>query len=321
MLQFCTPVIYASVGTLTYHRKALDAKNFNFTQIRSARDVHHNKVNLKNCWEDAPRITLGQASSEGGKYALISLQDMVEDAKAGLLDAIVTAPIDKHSIQSDQFAFPGHTEFLTQAFGRKDSLMFMCGEHFRIGLVTGHVPLNAVSANITTDKIIRKLQLMHESLVLDFNIRKPRIAVLALNPHAGELGLLGNEEQDIIIPALEAAKRHDIIALGPFPADGFFGSEMYKGFDGILAMYHDQGLIPFKLMNFETGVNFTAGLPIIRTSPDHGTAYSIAGKNEADESSFRYAVYMAADLLKNRRLHEEVTANPLRSQLVKEKEL
>jgi 4-hydroxythreonine-4-phosphate dehydrogenase len=199
--------------------------------------------------------------------------------------------------------------------------MFMCGEHFRIGLVTGHVPLNNVSANITIDKILRKLELMHESLVVDFNVRKPRIAVLALNPHAGELGLLGNEEQDMIIPALETARQRDILAMGPYPADGFFGSEMYKGFDGILAMYHDQGLVPFKLMNFETGVNYTAGLPVIRTSPDHGTAYSIAGKNEADESSFRHAVFLALEVLKNRKMHEEVNQNPLRSQVVREKEL
>ncbi|MDQ3073708.1 MAG: 4-hydroxythreonine-4-phosphate dehydrogenase PdxA, partial [Bacteroidota bacterium] len=212
------------------------------------------------------------------------------------------------------------TEYLTEAFGHKDSLMFLVGEHFRTGVVSGHMPLREVASAITPEKIFRKLELMHQSLEEDFTLRSPQIAVLGLNPHAGENGLLGNEEEDTIRPAIERAKEKGIAAHGPYPADGFFGTRMYTQFDGVLAMYHDQGLVPFKLMNFETGVNFTAGLPFVRTSPDHGTGYAIAGKNLADESSFRAALFMAADIVRNRDLHKEINANPLRSQLVREKE-
>jgi 4-hydroxythreonine-4-phosphate dehydrogenase len=224
-------------------------------------------------------------------------------------------------MQSEEFRFPGHTEYLTEAFGCKNSLMFLTGEYFKIGVVTGHIPLSEVAESITTEAVYEKILLMHNSLLTDFGVRKPKIAVLGLNPHAGENGLLGAEEQDVIMPAIEKATAEGLIVIGPFPADGFFGNRMHQLYDGILAMYHDQGLVPFKLMNFETGVNFTAGLPVVRTSPDHGTAYAIAGKNEANEQSFREAVYSACDIIKNRRLYEEINRNPLQSQLIKEKEL
>ncbi|RYD77130.1 MAG: 4-hydroxythreonine-4-phosphate dehydrogenase PdxA [Sphingobacteriales bacterium] len=321
MLDYCTPVIYCAGATLTFARKIFDAKTFNFNQIKEVREARPDKINVVNAWQDNPRINFGQPSTESGKYAWISLQAMAEDASLGLLDAIVTAPIDKHTIQSEEFNFPGHTEYLTDKFGAENSLMFLVGEHFKIGVVTGHIPLSEVPRKISEQSILTKLQLMNTSLERDFNIRKPKIAVLGLNPHAGEEGLLGPEEVETITPAIETAKEKGIMAFGPFPADGFFGSRLYNSFDGILAMYHDQGLTPFKLLNFETGVNYTAGLKVVRTSPDHGTAYNIAGKNVADESSFREAVFMAATIVKNRALYIEVNENPLRSQLVKEKEM
>ena len=319
--EFCTPIIYGSTSTLAYHRKTIEGINFNPFPIRDIKEMNHNRVNLINCWQETIRITLGEPSDEAGKYALISLEAMVNDAKQGLLDAIVTAPIDKHTIQSEYFNFPGHTEYLTRAFGVTESLMLLASEELRIGVVTGHIPLSAVPESITSDAIIRKLKLMHASLKVDFNIRKPKIAVLGLNPHAGDGGLLGKEEIEIITPAIETAKTRDVIVLGPFSADGFFGAHTYHNFDGILAMYHDQGLIPFKFANFNNGVNFTAGLPVVRTSPDHGTGYDIAGKNLANEQSFREAIYLACDIVKNRRLNTEVNKNPLKSQLAKEREI
>jgi len=287
MVEFCTPVIYGSLSVVNYHRKTMEGVVFNANQIREVREAHPNRVNLINCWQDTMRITLGQPSEETGKYALISLDAMLTDAREGRLDAIVTAPIDKHSIQSEEFKFAGHTEYLTKAFSQEDSLMFLAGEQFKIGVATGHIPLSAVASNLTAERIYKKIRMMNQSLKVDFNIRKPKIAVLGLNPHAGDSGLLGSEEAEIIMPAIERAKKEDIVVFGPYAADGFFGSHTYHQFDGTLAMYHDQGLIPFKYANFESGVNFTAGLPIVRTSPDHGTAYNIAGKNEANEQSFR----------------------------------
>jgi 4-hydroxythreonine-4-phosphate dehydrogenase len=319
--EFCTPIIYGSSSTLAYHRKTIEGNNFNPYLIKDVREMNHNRVNLINCWQETIRITLGEPSEETGKYALISLEAMVKDAKDGLLDAIVTAPIDKHTIQSDTFKFPGHTEYLTQAFGLEDSLMILSSEEFRIGVVTGHIPLLDVAGRINSDLILKKLKLMHTSLKVDFNIRKPKIAVLGLNPHAGDGGLLGKEEIEIITPAIETAKYKDVIVYGPYPADGFFGAHTYHNFDGILAMYHDQGLIPFKLTNFESGVNYTAGLPVVRTSPDHGTGYDIAGKNQANEQSFRESIYLACDIVKNRKLYAEVNKNPLKSQLAKEREV
>jgi 4-hydroxythreonine-4-phosphate dehydrogenase len=321
MLQFCTPVIYGSMNALNYHRKAIDARAFNVTQVKDINEIHTRRLNLITCWQENPRIEFGQKSAESGHHAWLALKAMVEDAKWGKLDGMVTAPIDKHSIQNENFSFPGHTEYLMESFGMQDSLMFLIGEEFKIGVVTGHIPLSEVADAISSEKVLSKIRIMHESLITDFGIPNPKIAVLGLNPHAGESGLLGSEEEESITPAIEAARNEGILSMGPYPADGFFGTHMHHNFDGILAMYHDQGLVPFKLLHFEKGVNYTAGLPVVRTSPDHGTAYAIAGKNMANEQSFREAVYLACDVLRQKKAHEEMNRNPLQSQVSKEKEI
>ena len=320
MLLFCTPVIYASTSTINYHRKVIDAKNFNFTAVNSIDQIHRGKVNVINLWEESLRFTLGTPNPENGKYSFMSIKQAVEDAKAGKIDGIVTAPIDKFSIQSSEFKFPGHTEYFATNFESK-ALMLMLGEEFRIGVVTGHVPLSEVSARLTQEKLREKLILLGKSLINDFGIPTPRIAVLGLNPHAGEKGMIGHEEVEVISPVIAELKEKGMFVFGPYPADGFFGKRMHREFDGVLAMYHDQGLVPFKLMNFETGVNYTAGLPIVRTSPDHGTAYDLAGKNTADETSFRYAVYKACDIFNTRIDQAEMNENPLKSRSVREKEV
>ena len=307
-----TPVIYAHSKVLSFYRKQFSAAEFNFQQIKNALEIHPRKVNLINCWTEEVEITPGEPSPQSGSCAFKSLDAAVMDLQENLLDALVTAPIDKQNIQSDDFKFPGHTEYLTEKFGADDSLMFLISENLRVAVVSGHVPISEVASDINKEKIYSKIKLMHESLRRDFGITKPRIAVLGLNPHAGDNGLLGKEEQEIIAPAVKQAFEDKIFAYGPYAADGFFGSSAYKQFDGILAMYHDQGLVPFKALSFGHGVNFTAGLPIVRTSPDHGTAYNIAGKGEASESSFREALFMAHDILMNRRTFDEVHSNPLK---------
>lgn len=300
MFRFMTPVIYGSNKVLTYYRKSINMEEQNHHQVRGAGQFNFKKINIYNCWEDTPEITPGVENEIGGKYALIALNKAVEDLKQGYLDAVITAPISKKNIQSDEFKFPGHTEFFTENFGSKDSLMFLVSDLLRVGVVTGHVPLKEVAGQLSKEKVLKKIKLMEQSLKKDFGINKPRIAVLGLNPHAGEGGLLGEEEDSIIKPAIDEAKNKGILAFGPFPADGFFGNGNFKKFDGILAMYHDQGLIPFKTLAFENGINFTAGLSIVRTSPDHGTAFNMAGKNQADESSMREAIYLACEIVKNR---------------------
>lgn len=257
-------------------------------------------------------IQPGKVTPEAGQAALACLERAVEDLKAGKIDALITGPINKHNIQSETFKFPGHTEYLAQAFGVPDDLMFMVGETLRVGVVTGHVPLGRVRQNVTRNAIHQKLTMMMQSLKVDFGIEKPRIAVLGLNPHAGENGLLGNEEQETIIPVIEDWRKKGELVYGPFPADGFFGTRGYRKYDAVLAMYHDQGLIPFKAIAFDEGVNFTAGLPIVRTSPDHGTAYDIAGKNLADENSMTQAIYLACDVARRRKEHQETQANALK---------
>ncbi|WP_420577998.1 4-hydroxythreonine-4-phosphate dehydrogenase PdxA [Ekhidna sp.] len=301
ILKQFTPVIYGSAKVISYYRKALDKENFNYQQISSIDKIAHKKVNVLNVWDETIEINPGQANETGGKYAVLSLQHAVKDLKDEKIDAITTAPLAKDLVQSDEFKFPGHTEYLTQEAGESDSLMFLVHESLRVGVVTGHIPLNEVSAKVTKEKIVFKLQKMIKSLQKDFGIKKPRVAVLGLNPHAGENGLLGDEEQKVIIPAIDEVKKGHHIVMGPFPADGFFGMRTYKQYDGILAMYHDQGLIPFKNMAFEEGVNYTAGLPFVRTSPDHGTAFSIAGNGQADETSFRNALYLANDIIRQRK--------------------
>jgi 4-hydroxythreonine-4-phosphate dehydrogenase len=310
----CIPVVYGSPKVAAYHRKALNISNFSFNNIKSAEEANRKKANMINCLDDDIRVELGKSTPQGGEAALISLERAVKDLKEGKIDVLITAPIDKHNIQSDSFTFRGHTEYLKSTFGAEEVLMFMIGESLRIGIATGHVPLNKVSELITVDSLLRKIKLMNQSLMLDFGIRKPRIAVMGLNPHAGDNTLLGMEEVESIIPAIQQAVNEGILAFGPFPADGFFGAGSFTKFDGILAMYHDQGLTPFKALSFDTGVNFSAGLPIVRTSPVHGTAFSIAGKGEASENSFRQAIYLACDIFRNRQMYAEISRNPLKHQ-------
>ncbi|MEO1255650.1 MAG: 4-hydroxythreonine-4-phosphate dehydrogenase PdxA [Bacteroidota bacterium] len=300
LTKYFTPIIYGSGKVISFYRKNLNKENFNYQQISSIDKVALKKVNVLNVWNEAIEITPGQAKENGGRYAVLSLQKAVSDLKEEKIDALVTAPLSKELVQSDDFKFPGHTEYLTQEAGESESLMFLVHESLRVGVVTGHISLKEVSEKLTKEKIIVKLNKMIRSLQKDFGIKKPRIAVLGLNPHAGENGLLGKEEEEIIIPAINEVKNGRHIISGPFPSDGFFGMKTYKQFDGVLAMYHDQGLIPFKTMAFEEGVNYTAGLPFVRTSPDHGTAFAIAGKNEADETSFRNAIYLANDIVRMR---------------------
>lgn len=304
ILRHLTPVIYADGRVISFYRKQLDLQNFTYNQTKSIESIHQRKVNVLNLNEQEIEITPGEPGKSGGEYAIASLRRALEDLKSGKINAIATAPLSKEMVQSDDFKFPGHTEFLTQEDGAKDSLMFLVAEGLRVGVVTGHIPLKEVAQAVTQERIETKLNLMIKSLKKDFGIKKPRIAVLGLNPHAGENGLLGEEEEKIISPSIKTFKDKGNLVFGPYPADGFFGTNQFRSFDGILAMYHDQGLIPFKNMAFDTGVNFTAGLSFIRTSPDHGTGFPIAGKGEASETSMRNAIYMAADIFKNRSEHQ-----------------
>jgi len=312
ILEMCTPVVYGSPKVAAYHRKALNLESFNFNTIRKASEADSRKANIINCIDDNVRVELGKISDVAGEASYMSLEAAVNDLKAGEIDALVTAPISKDNIQSEKFNFPGHTEFLAEQFGTNNYLMLMVSEMMKIGVVTTHVPLAGVPSLITKEAILNKLRIMAGSLEQDFSIKKPRIAVLGLNPHAGDGGLLGSEENDIIIPAIEKAKGEGILAIGPYPADGFFGSGDYARFDAILAMYHDQGLTPFKVISFERGVNYTAGLPVIRTSPAHGTAFDIAGEGKASPDSFREALYLAIDIHKSRELYREISKNPLK---------
>ncbi|WP_304067429.1 4-hydroxythreonine-4-phosphate dehydrogenase PdxA [Pedobacter glucosidilyticus] len=309
--KYCTPIVYGHTKVASFHRKAADIHEFIFQVVNDASQAHHGKPNMINCWEEDVKIELGVANETGGKYALLSLQRATDDLVAGKIDALVTAPINKYNIQSEAFKFPGHTEFIQEKAGGQDALMFMISENFKVGVVTGHIPVKDIASNITVENIVSKLKLMNQSLKNDFWVEKPKIAVLGLNPHAGDNGLLGKEEQEIIIPAIEAAAEAGVFAFGPFPADGFFGNQAYAKFDAVLAMYHDQGLIPFKSMSFNSGVNFTAGLPVVRTSPDHGTGYDIAGKNLAVPASFREALFAAIHIVKSRREQAELAANTL----------
>lgn len=312
--EICVPVVYGSPKVAAYHRKALNINNFSFNNIRTAEEANPKRANLINCLDDNIRVELGKSTPQGGEAALISLEKAVSDINNGKIDVLVTAPIDKKNIQSEKFRFSGHTEYLKSKAGAGDVLMFMIGESVRIGVATGHVPLSRVPAMITPDLLLSKLRLMNQSLIIDFGIRRPRIAVLGLNPHAGDDSLLGSEEAEVITPAIQQALKENMLIFGPFPADGFFGAGSFAKFDGILAMYHDQGITPFKALSFDTGVNFTAGLPFVRTSPVHGTAFHIAGKGEASENSFRQAIYLACDIFRNRQMYAEITRNPLRHQ-------
>ena len=313
MTEMCTPIIYGSPKVAAYHRKALNIENLSFNHVRNANEAHPKRINIINVIDDNTRVELGKSTREAGESSYNALDAACIDLEQGLIDVLVTAPINKDNIQSEQFHFPGHTEFLAQRFKTDNYVMLMVSETMKMGVVTTHMPLSEVSKHITKDAVLSKLRIIAKTLQQDFSINKPRIAVFGLNPHAGDNGLLGKEEIDIILPAILKAKKEGIIALGPYPADGFFGSEDYRKFDAILAMYHDQGMIPFKLASFEQGVNYTAGLPVIRTSPAHGTAYSIAGEDKASPESFRQAMFLAVDIFKNRKLFREISKNPLKS--------
>ena len=312
MLELCTPIIYGSPKVMTYHRKTLNLDT-SFTIIGSAAEAIPGKINVINCNEDEFKVEFGKPSRESGKSAFEALEKAMIDYKEGLYDILVTAPIHKEMIQSEGFTFPGHTEYIEQSVGDGDkALMILASERLRVALVTGHVPIAKISSILTKELIEEKIQLFNTSLKTDFGIGAPRIAVLGLNPHAGDGGVIGMEEENVIIPAISAMREQGVICYGPFPADGFMGNNLYTHFDGVLAMYHDQGLTPFKVLAMDEGVNFTAGLPIVRTSPDHGTAFDIAGKGEASENSFRQAIYMGIDIYRNRKNEADASRNPLR---------
>lgn len=310
MLDMFTPVIYGLSRVLSYNRKNLNANDFNYNTIRDAAYLKSRKINLVNLSENEIKIEYGQSVERAGHFAHEALKYAVNDLKTEKIDVVVTAPISKENIQSDTFNFPGHTEFFASQFESPDYLMLMVSGALRVGTITGHIPLSNVSEKLTKELILHKIKVLNDSLIRDFGVQKPKIALLGLNPHAGENGQIGHEEEQIIIPAINQAKKDGLLAFGPFPADGFFAGD-YRKFDGILAMYHDQGLIPFKTLAFNQGVNFTAGLPIVRTSPAHGTAYDIAGKGLASEEPLRNAIYLAIDIFNNRLQYDETTANPL----------
>ena len=311
IFDFCTPVIYGSPKVAAYHRKALNVTNFMFNTVQSANDLVHKKANIINCLDDNIRVELGKSTSMAGESAVISLEQAVKDLQDGIIDVLVTAPLNRENTQTEALNFKGHTKYLMEKFNTKDALILMTSELMKVGVVSGHVPISEVSEHITEDNILKKLRILNKTLTEDFAIRKPKIAVFGLNPHAGDSGIIGKEEVEIIIPAIEKAEKEGILALGPYSADGFFGSDSFVKFDAILAMYHDQGIAPFKALNFDTGVNFTAGLPVIRTTPDHGTAYQIAGLGKASPNSFREAVYMACAIHKNRKEYAKLTENTL----------
>lgn len=314
LAEMCIPVIYGSQKVAMYHRKVLDLQMGQLNQIQNTKTAVANKVNIINCIDENVKVELGASTKEAGEAAFAALERATDDLKKGFIDVLVTAPINKDNIQRDDFKFPGHTEYLEDKFAEEGekSLMILATDQLRVALITGHVPLAEVSQKITKEKIVELAKVFAFSLRRDFNIRRPKIAILGLNPHAGENGLLGSEENDIIIPAIKELQTEKFLCFGPFAADGFFGSGEFNKYDGVLAMYHDQGLAPFKAIAMEEGVNFTAGLPIIRTSPAHGTAYSIAGKNTASEESFRQAIYMALDTFRCRQIFDEAYANPLK---------
>ncbi|MFA6261556.1 MAG: 4-hydroxythreonine-4-phosphate dehydrogenase PdxA [Bacteroidia bacterium] len=308
---YCTPVVYGSPKIISFWKKIIGHPEFNLNIIRSLDQVHHKKSNILVCWDDEVEIKPGEVTPTAGKYAFRSLERATKDIQQGLIHALVTAPLNKDNINSDALPFKGHTEYLAQQAGTTDFMMMLISNQVKVGLVTGHVPLKDVASLISVDLILKKLRVMKKSLEKDFNIIKPKMALLGLNPHAGDNGLLGKEDKDIIAVAAKKAQDEGMVVYGPYSADGFFGTRQFEKFDAVLAMYHDQGLIPFKYMAFEDGVNFTAGLPFVRTSPDHGTGYSLAGKNQASEVSFRNALYAAIDILRNRNENFKLDENPL----------
>ncbi len=312
VLEMCTPVIFGSNKVINFYRKAIPDSAFNFQVIKEMGRVNHKQVNVLNCWEEDININPGQLTDVGGKYAIRSLIAAVDALKQQTIHGLVTAPIHKKNTHSDEFNHTGHTPFLKETFGVKDVLMLMTSETFKVGLLSEHVPVRDAHIAVTKENILSKLHILNQSLIRDFGIDRPKIAVLGLNPHAGDEGLIGNEEELIIKPAIREAKNNNILVTGPFPADGFFARSYQERFDAVLAMYHDQGLVPFKSLAIGQGVNYTAGLPVVRTSPDHGTAYDIAGKNRADASSFLEAVFTCLDIINKRNFYDENHRNPLK---------
>ncbi len=300
ILKYITPVIYADNRIFSFYRKLYNKQHFNYHLLSAGSRVQNRKINLVDLKADQIEVKPGQADPESGRYAVRSLRKAVEDLKAGFIQGIVTCPISKETVQSEDFNFPGHTEYITQESKASESLMLMVSDQLKVGVATGHIALKDVSAALTREKLEQKLQILIDTLKKDFSIKKPRVAVMGLNPHAGENGLLGNEETDTIFPVIQSFKDKGNLVFGPFPADGFFGSSEVKKYDGVLAMYHDQGLTPFKQFAFTEGVNYTAGLSLVRTSPDHGTAFPIAGKGVADETSFRNALFLVKDIIQRR---------------------
>ncbi|WP_290795292.1 4-hydroxythreonine-4-phosphate dehydrogenase PdxA [Flavihumibacter sp. UBA7668] len=313
LLELCTPIVFASNKAINFYRKSIPDSNFNFQQIKDFTRINPKQVNIFNCWEEEVAITPGQLTEEGGKYAVLSLTTAVEALKAGNIHGLVTAPIHKKNTQSDAFPFTGHTPYLRQAFGAKEVVMMMVASNMRVALLTEHVPVQEIGPYVTKAAILSKLKLIEASLQQDFGIDRPKIAVLGLNPHAGDEGLIGSEEETIIKPAIKEFKQQTgAIVQGPFSADAFFARGYHERFDAVLAMYHDQGLIPFKSLSHGDGVNFTAGLSAVRTSPDHGTAFDIAGKNRGDESSLISAIFTCVDIIRQRAFYRENRANPMK---------
>lgn len=314
--EICTPIIYGSSKIAAYHRKTLGLPSLNINNISRAEDAGTNRVNIINCVHDDTKVELSKSTEIAGSAAIKALDLAVSDLKRGVIDVLLTTPVNKYNIQDKENSFTNHSEYLAMHFGNKQTsiLNILINDDLRVASATGSIPLSEVISKITKENIIEKLEIFNQSLIQDFNIVKPRIAVLSLNPHTEDAGLVGNEEESIIIPAMKDAEKRDIMTFGPYAAEDFFGSQMYEKFDGVLAMYHDQGLVPFKTLVTENGLNYTAGLPIIRTSPIHGTEYDIAGQNMASEESFRQALYAALDIFRNRKIYAEATQNPLRKQ-------
>jgi 4-hydroxythreonine-4-phosphate dehydrogenase len=311
IVDLITPIVFGISKVASYHRKTLNLQDFNFNLVKRVDMANPKRPNIVNIYDREVKIDLGTLTDIAGEMAHLSLKAALDSLDHGEIDAIVTAPINKKNIQSKDFNFPGHTEFFADRYNVHDYLMLMVSNELRIGVITGHIPIKEVSVALNEDLVMRKIKIMHDSLRRDFAIQKPKIAILGLNPHAGDNGLLGSEEKEILLPVIYQAQENNMLIYGPYPADGFFGTPNYKQFDGILAIYHDQGMIPFKTLAFESGVNYTAGLPIIRTSPAHGTAFDIAGQDKADASSMRAAIYLACDIYRNRTDFDEMNANPL----------
>ncbi len=312
ILELCTPVIFSSNKVINFYKKSTPEVSFNYQNIKEFSRITPKQINIFNCWDEEVVITPGQLNDVGGKYAILSLQTAVAALKQKHIDGLVTAPIHKKNIQSAEFNFTGHTPYLKHMFGVNDVVMMLCAGNFRVALVTEHIPVGEVAKHITKEKILSKLKIVHQSLQQDFGIDRPKIAVLGLNPHAGDEGLIGSEEETIIKPAIKEAKNNNMLVVGPFSADAFFARRSFDKFDAVLAMYHDQGLIPFKALASGDGVNYTAGLSAVRTSPDHGVAFDIAGKDKADTSSFLVALFECIEIINRRSQYEENRKNPLR---------